>query len=117
VLEIEEVGRLAREAEGAVYFAMSEAITNAIKHADAPIRVQLHRSDGAVEFAIADSGPGFDPATAVGGSGLANLADRIETAGGELRIDTTPASRTVVWARIPVGDDHLRSVSGDGRPE
>jgi signal transduction histidine kinase len=99
---IDDVGRLPRNIEGAVYFTMSEAITNAVKHAAGPLLLRLRRSDGAVAFTVADAGPGFDPSMVSSGSGLANLADRVETAGGELRIEAAPGTPTVIEGRIPL---------------
>ncbi len=109
---IDDVDRLPRDIEGAVYFTMLEAITNAVKHAVGPIHVDLHRRKDVIEFAVADTGPGFDPALASPGSGMANLADRVETAGGVLRIEAAPGSPTVIAGRIPVAETtHIAAAS------
>jgi signal transduction histidine kinase len=74
--------------------------------------VDLHRRKDVIEFAVADTGPGFDPALASPGSGMANLADRVETAGGVLRIEAAPGSPTVIAGRIPVAETtHIAAAS------
>ncbi len=103
------VGRYSREIEAAVYFNISEALTNAVKHAEPPIRVELSQENGLLRFTVADSGPGFDLATVVRGSGLENLQDRIDAVGGRMSITSTPGSGTRVLGEIPVG---ARSVAG-----
>jgi signal transduction histidine kinase len=100
--DLDDVGRLARDIEGAIYFTVSEALTNAVKHGESPLRIELRRLHDSVEFMVADAGPGFDPSRVLPGSGLTNLADRVETAGGNLRIESAPGSPTVVAGAIPL---------------
>jgi len=61
----------------AAYYAVSEALTNAAKHAHASIvHVELDARDGTVRLAICDDGVGgADPAH---GWGLVGLSDRID---------------------------------------
>ena len=62
-----------------VYYVASEAIANAVKHADATrIDVCIARRDGQVEVRISDDGRGG--ATPAAGSGLAGLSDRVHAA-------------------------------------
>jgi signal transduction histidine kinase len=53
---------------------------------------------------IADNGRGFDPATARGPGhfGLANMAQRMESVGGTLRIESDPGSGARVLVGVPV---------------
>ena len=98
---VDDVGRLGRDVEAALYFTCLEALSNASKHAGgAPIAVALDRNDGHVVLTITDDGPGFDP-DAVGRShGIVNMSDRISVVGGSLDIRSGGGTR--VEARVPV---------------
>ena len=92
---------LPERVEVAVYYVVSEALTNAAKHADASlVRVDLGSSDGVVTLAVSDDGVGgADPG---GGSGLVGLRDRVEAAGGRMEITSPPGSGTSLLATIPL---------------
>ncbi|HEX2030527.1 MAG TPA: histidine kinase [Actinomycetota bacterium] len=97
------VGRYPPEAEAAVYFCVLEALQNAAKYAEASrIDVRLEAADGELRFKVADDGRGFDPATTPLGSGLRNMADRLEALGGSLQIGSAVGGGTTVGGRIPV---------------
>ena len=88
--------------ESAVYFTVSEALTNAIKHSGSTgAQVDLRIDGGHLSVAIDDRGSGFDPA-ATPSSGLAGLADRIHALGGTFAVDSTPGAGTSVRARLPL---------------
>jgi signal transduction histidine kinase len=96
------VGRYAPAAEATVYFCCLEAVQNAVKHSGAStIRVALDGGDSTIGFVVEDDGIGFDPTTATEGTGLANLWDRIESAGGTLVTDTAPGGGTRIRAWLP----------------
>jgi signal transduction histidine kinase len=96
------VGRYEPEVETAVYFNISEALTNAVKHGRPPISVRLRDRDGALEFSVSDGGPGFDVSAGPAGSGLANMADRLDAIGGRLKVESSPGSGTVVEGSVPI---------------
>jgi signal transduction histidine kinase len=109
-LEVPEK-RLATVIEGSVYFVISEALTNVVKHAKAhvaEVRVVVHGSSLTVE--VRDDGIGgaeLQPA----GHGLAGLADRVGALGGTLQLDSPRSSGTILRAEIPlraVGDQPAR---------
>ncbi|MFE9692445.1 ATP-binding protein [Micromonospora sp. NPDC005806] len=93
--------RLPAALESNLYFLISEALTNAVKHSGASrIEITLAVRD-ALEVIVADNGiggVGHDTA----GSGLLGLADRVAAFDGELMISSPPDGGTVVRARIPV---------------
>jgi len=84
--------------------AAQEALTNARRHAS-PTRVSLTLASarsGEVTLQVVDDGIGF----AVGaetGSGLVGLRRRVEEAGGELVVTSTPGAGTQVVARVVRG--------------
>ncbi len=88
--------------EGAVYFCVSEALTNAVKHGQAPIAISVVDHSGELAFTVSDSGPGFDPTNVRRGAGLNNMSDRLDALEGTIIIDTTPGIRTVVAGRLPL---------------
>ena len=96
------IERLAAQIEAAVYFNISEAVTNAVKHANPPIRIELDQSSDKLHFAVTDSGPGFDPDSLDAGSGLSNMVDRLAAVGGTLCIESAVGVPTTIRGEIPV---------------
>jgi len=86
----------------ATYFVCAEALTNVAKHAAAAhVAVAVTSSEGRVRVEIADDGVGgADPGR---GSGLRGLADRVETFGGTLQVESTAGHGTRLAAEIPLG--------------
>jgi signal transduction histidine kinase len=100
------------------YFVCAEALANVAKHAAAArATVAVIASDGRLRVEITDDGVGgADP---VGGSGLRGLADRVETIGGTLRVESAAGRGTRLAAEIPLGGEATRpeGVSGDLGPD
>jgi signal transduction histidine kinase len=95
------VGRYPADLETAIYFCCVEALQNAARHAPgSAVRVSLAEDEGQVMFSVTDDGPGFDPATTAGGSGLRNMSDRLAALGGSCQIDSSPGRGTTVAGRI-----------------
>jgi len=101
-VHVEVSGRHPLPLEGAVYFCVSEALTNAAKHAAAPISVRVTDEGGELRFEVTDSGPGFDTNTVVPGAGLRNMGDRLDTLGGSLTVTSTPGGQTTIAGRLPL---------------
>jgi two-component system, NarL family, sensor histidine kinase DevS len=80
-----------------------EAMSNAIRHADAQtISVELGRDGEALTLVVEDDGSGFDPdAPSGGGRGLRNLRARAEAMGGLLDIESRAGQGTTVLVRVP----------------
>lgn len=102
ILHCDGLRRYQRDVEATIYFEISEAVTNAVKHASGPIHVDLLGSEEGISFSVADSGEGFDVASANGGSGLQNLRDRIDALGGTLTIESSVGSGTTVRGEVPL---------------
>jgi signal transduction histidine kinase len=98
------VGRYPAEAEATAYFCVLEALQNAAKYAEASsATVRLGHENGHLVFTVTDDGQGFDTATTPRGSGLQNMADRLEAVGGAVEVASAPGRGTTITGRIPVG--------------
>jgi signal transduction histidine kinase len=87
------------ETETALFYTCSEALANAVKHADANrIAIAVRRTDGAIVATVSDDGSGGADPT---GSGLQGLADRLATLNGRLRVESPPGAGTTVTAVVP----------------
>jgi signal transduction histidine kinase len=94
--------RLGERAEVAVYYVVSEALTNAAKHANAScVHVELSADGEDVRLLIRDDGVGG--ADLNRGSGLIGLRDRVEALGGEIKIMSPVNAGTTLFVRIPAG--------------
>jgi len=122
-VEFEVVGTPARLAPGVdltAFRIVQEALTNTIRHAHAArATVTVTYEPGYVTVSVADSGPGWVAArssrdgpvlagtgpagTELAGSGfgLAGIAERVASCGGQLSLGPTPAGGFSVLARLP----------------
>jgi signal transduction histidine kinase len=97
--------------ELAAYRVVQEAITNAIKYADAaPTEVHVCYGQRDVELQVCDRGPGTGERGRVGGGGhgLVGMRERVRIFGGELHTGRRAGGGFEVRARIPVdgGAEH-----------
>jgi signal transduction histidine kinase len=91
--------RLPDDVATTAYYVVSEAITNAVKHATADrIGLKVARSDGRLLVCVSDDGRGG--ATLSTRSGI---ADRVAALGGTLRIHSSIGRGTTVEAVLPCG--------------
>ncbi|MDQ1752102.1 MAG: hypothetical protein QOE71_3158, partial [Pseudonocardiales bacterium] len=87
--------------EVAAYYVVSEALTNAAKHAHASVvNVELDARETLVRLAIRDDGIGG--ADLSRGSGLLGLSDRIEALGGTLQVNSPAGNGTTLLIEIPL---------------
>jgi signal transduction histidine kinase len=95
-------GRLPAPVETAAYYVVSEALTNAAKHAHASeVRVAATCTGGVLTVEVADDGVGG--AGNGKGSGLRGLADRVEALEGRLTVSSPPGRGTTLRAEFPCG--------------
>lgn len=93
-------GSLSPAVESTAYFVLAEALANALKHSGATeIAVRVALVDARVHVEVCDDGAGG--ASPRDGTGLRGLADRVDTLGGRLRIDSPPGSGTRIIAELP----------------
>jgi PAS domain S-box-containing protein len=93
--------RLPAAIEANAYFAVSEALTNVVKHSGAhSAEVRAHVQGGVLRIEVRDDGAGgADPGR---GSGLVGLQDRVETLGGRIDIVSPSGGGTSLRIDIPV---------------
>ena len=100
-LDLTTERRLEEPIEAAAYFVVSEALTNATKHAQASqIEVSLAPRDDSLVLSIRDDGVGG--AESGRGSGLMGLHDRVEALGGTIRVESPPGAGTLLVVALPL---------------
>ena len=98
--------RLPPAVEAALYYVVSESLTNVVKYAGASrasVRVELN-GEGVVTADVADDGVGG--ADAAKGSGLRGLVDRVEALDGRLTVDSPAGRGTRVHVEVPIPAPH-----------
>jgi signal transduction histidine kinase len=100
-LDMRAERRLAEPVEVAAYYVVSEALTNAAKHARATVvSVAVEVGDADLHVGIRDDGVGgADPSK---GSGLTGLRDRVEALGGRLDFASGAGRGTSLTVTIPL---------------
>jgi signal transduction histidine kinase len=87
--------------QACAYFVCSEALANVAKHASASrVTISVKRDGRHLLIEVRDDGVGG--AERDRGAGLSGLADRVETLGGTLSVESPPGRGTRVLASIPV---------------
>ena len=100
-VEVDPIPRLPEPIEVAAYYVVSEALTNATRHARASVvRVAVTEHGDILRLSIRDDGVGgADPAR---GSGLIGLRDRAEALGGSLEVSSPPGAGTLMTVQLPL---------------
>lgn len=87
---------------GAVYFSISEALTNVVKHAGVDnVRVELCCTSDGVTARIVDEGGGGVELGEGRGTGLVGLRERMRSVGGEIEVVSPPGAGTTVVVTAP----------------
>ena len=102
-LDVQVAGRLPEPVEFAAYHAVSEALANVAKYAQASAaEVEVGVGDGVLRVDVRDDGRG---GTDVGrGSGLLGLKDRVEALGGWISLRSEAGAGTVMQIALPLDD-------------
>jgi signal transduction histidine kinase len=99
-MNVELDGRAEAPVESAAYFAVSEVLTNAVKHSGADrIWVDLHHGEGMLRISVTDNGKGG--AVIGAGSGLFGVERRLGTFDGVLAVSSPAGGPTMVTMEIP----------------
>jgi signal transduction histidine kinase len=97
---VELGGRAGAPVESAAYFAVSEILTNAVKHSGADrVWADVHHSEGMLRISVTDNGKGG--ATVGTGSGLSGVERRLGTFDGVLAVSSPAGGPTMVTMEIP----------------
>lgn len=88
----------------AIYRVVQEALTNAIRHAQAAcIEVALSIRADRLEVVVIDDGVGFEPESVdVDRLGLLGMAERARAVGGTLQVEAVPGRGTRVNMSVPL---------------
>jgi signal transduction histidine kinase len=102
-LDVSVSGRLPQRFEVTVYYVVSEALTNAAKHAFASVvHIGLAMNGRILRLSISDDGVGgADPSC---GSGLLGLTDRVEAIGGTISIVSPARGGTSLLIELPLDE-------------
>ena len=96
--------RFAAPLEASVYFLVSEALTNVVKHAHASrATVHIGVERGRLTVEVRDDGVGGAKAT-IEGSGLPGLVDRVAAFEGQLTVRSGSGDGTTLRAEIPLDE-------------
>ena len=88
--------------EAAAYFAVAEALTNAVRHSGAS-RVHISVVDAGPTLHVTVRDDGHGGADPVDGTGLLGIRRRLSAFDGDLRIDSPPGGPTVLAMDLPCG--------------
>jgi signal transduction histidine kinase len=97
-----DVPRLPAPVESAAYFAVTEVVTNAIKHSRATrLAIDASVADDRLTLVVRDDGRGgADPAR---GTGLQGIARRLASFDGTLDVDSPAGGPTTIRMELPCG--------------
>jgi signal transduction histidine kinase len=87
--------------ETVIYFVVSEAVTNATKHAEpSVVEISVWPSQSDITVVVRDDGGGGADPT---GTGLSGLARRVKAVDGEFEVTSPDGGPTTICARLPCG--------------
>jgi signal transduction histidine kinase len=96
--------RLPEEVETALYRIVQEALTNAVKHAQAQtVSVVISKTADAAIAVVEDDGQGFDPTSVrPDGFGIEGMRERVSLLDGRLRVESRSGGGTTIAAEVPL---------------
>lgn len=104
----EDLPRFSEMVEITLFRVFQEALSNALKHAEAPhLEVSLRYRGGRLDLALKDDGKGFDAEAArraaLSGKslGVLGMQERVRLAGGEFIMDSAPGKGALVRVSLP----------------
>jgi PAS domain S-box-containing protein len=126
-LEVEPGAEVVMADPDRIDLALSNLLTNAIRHGPPgrPVQLRARRVDGGVRIEVQDDGPGIAaeyqprlfekfyrvPGSAPGGAGLglSIVRDVVEAHGGKVGVQSTPGAGATFWIELP---DQQATVGG-----
>jgi signal transduction histidine kinase len=102
-VDVRVPGRLAEPVEAAAYYAVSEGLANAARHARASkVEVEAVAARGMLRVKIRDDGRGG--ADSSRGSGLTEVKDRVAASGGRVTLHSPRGAGTVLEITLPAAE-------------
>jgi signal transduction histidine kinase len=84
---------------------VKESLANVARHARArSITLQVSVAEGQLRLSVRGDGAGFETDREPRGSGLRNLRERLDQAGGSFVVSSAPARGTTTTAAVPLGE-------------
>ncbi len=102
--------RLPPPVEAAAYFAVSELLANAAKHADAT-RVDITLTHDGTHLRVGVTDDGRGGADACAGTGLPGVRRRLDTFDGTLALHSPPGGPTTATLEIPCASSSPKTSS------
>jgi len=97
IIEVAEMPALPEEVEEELYYMITEALNNTLKHAEAlQVKVCFETRDGLIMITVRDDGKGFEPLEPSSGLGLENLRQRAANIEGVMELETEPGQGTTI---------------------
>jgi len=92
-----------------LYRAAQEGVTNVYKHAGASqVWIKVYLDEKMAHLQIRDNGNGFElgweeglPSNSLGGYGLQGIRERLEFAGGDMTLESSPTKGTTLKVTVP----------------
>jgi signal transduction histidine kinase len=110
-LELTTDARYPEPIEVAAYYVASEALANAMKHAQAScVEISLATRNGSLLLSIRDDGVGG--ADLARGSGLVGLTDRVEALGGSIHVHSAAGAGTHIMVDLPFEYELVQGPAG-----
>jgi signal transduction histidine kinase len=100
-VEVDGVPALPAAVEVAAYRIATEAVSNAVRHAEARHCTVRLTVDASLKLEVSDDGRGL-PTSVPSGLGLRSMAERAAELGGACDVYSEPGSGTVVRAELPL---------------
>ena len=101
--EEDDLAQISQPVATVVYFAVSEALTNAAKHAQAErATVTLHCTDSGLSALVTDNGRGGADPERENATGLRGMVQRVESIGGQLEVDSPVGGGTRLMITAPL---------------
>ena len=100
-VEVNTTFELIGDMQEELYYVITEALNNALKHAEATeVKLSFADDNGRLLVTVQDNGLGFELGLSLSGTGLENMCHRTEAVGGLITIDSAVGEGTVVRIAI-----------------
>jgi signal transduction histidine kinase len=104
---------MAADREDHLFRVVEEAVSNALRHADAQtVSVVLDYGDDILRATIRDDGRGFDEAALAAGArhyGLVMMRERVQLLSGTFTLESAPGRGTEITVTVPLPADGMRT--------